>query len=553
MAQVVPAGWRELKATGGAAREIETLELLEEGLSDRYTVYHGVHWTRLGQRGYALHGEIDFAIVSSVGHVVLIEQKAGSLIEHGEQLYKRYAEGDKDVVSQLARNTENLRNRLRNECGAAMPPFEALFYCPDHRLRGGAVAGLERARIIDAPRRGELVQRIQALLPIHDEPLPSTPKVHAFFADLLELVPDVQALVGQVGALQTRLSGGLAEWARRIECEPFRLRVIGTAGSGKTQLALAVFRDAVAAGKRPLYVCFNRPLADHFARIAPAGGEVTTYHQLADRIARARGQAPDFASPGAFEHLARVLDAHAPDEPDRFDELIVDEGQDFEAGWADNLMRFLRPGGRAWWLEDPMQNLYGRPPVPLPGWVTLRSDVNYRSPADVIHMLNRLLPLQGAMRGGSPLTGSNYTLVTYTDGADLLARTRAAIDECMQLRFRHADMAVVTYRGRQGSKFTPFDQLGRHRLRSPTGGYDLLGNAVYTDGSLLLDSVMRFKGQSAPCVIFTEIDFEALDDGAVRRLFVGATRATVKLVLVISERAAGVLLERLRREPAPIR
>ena len=28
-----------------------------------------------------------------------------------------------------------------------------------------------------------------------------------------------------------------------------------------------------------------------------------------------------------------------------FDELIVDEGQDFQEGWAENLLRFLRPGG----------------------------------------------------------------------------------------------------------------------------------------------------------------------------------------------------------------
>ena len=55
----------------------------------------------------------------------------------------------------------------------------------------------------------------------------------------------------------------------------------------------------------------------------------------------------------------------------------------------------------------------------------------------------------------------------------------------------------------------------------------------------------RFKGQSAPCVIVTEIDFEALDELALRKLFVGATRATMKLMLVLSERAAALLLGRL--------
>ena len=48
--------------------------------------------------------------------------------------------------------------------------------------------------------------------------------------DELELAPDPSTLVGQARRLVTRLSGGLATWARRPEFEPFRLRVIGTAG-----------------------------------------------------------------------------------------------------------------------------------------------------------------------------------------------------------------------------------------------------------------------------------------------------------------------------------
>ena len=106
----------------------------------------------------------------------------------------------------------------------------------------------------------------------------------------MRLVPDTSARVDEAATLYTRLSEGLAEWARRIECQPHRLRVIGTAGSGKTQLALSVMRDAARAGRRTLYVCYNRPLADHIARIAPPGCDVLTYHQLGERVMRLRGQ-----------------------------------------------------------------------------------------------------------------------------------------------------------------------------------------------------------------------------------------------------------------------
>jgi len=102
----------------------------------------------------------------------------------------------------------------------------------------------------------------------------------------------------------------------------------------------------------------------------------------------------------------------------------------------------------------------------------------------------------------------------------------------------------VTWRGREHSHLLGFDKIGPHALKSFTGQYDLLGNPVFGEGDILTETVYRFKGQAAPYVVFTEIDFDSFDDQAMRKLFVGATRATMKLTLVISERAAGILMAR---------
>lgn len=192
-----------------------------------------------------------------------------------------------------------------------------------------------------------------------------------------------------------------------------------------------------------------------------------------------------------------------------------------------------------------MQNLYGRPSVCLPGWVTLHSDVNYRTPKDIVDVLNRMLPLARPMEAGSPLAGADVEIVSYADARDLVAKTVSAVTRCIGLGFKRSHIALVTYRGRERSLLAPYDRLGPYPLRAPTGQYDLLGNAVHTEGNVLIDSVLRFKGRASPCVVFTEIDFESLDDAAIRRLFVGATRATMKLTLVASERAARILEARL--------
>jgi hypothetical protein len=384
---------------------------------------------------------------------------------------------------------------------------------------------------------------IEGILVVEDPIQASLIEVERFFRDMLRLVPDVSAIQGASDALYTRLSGGLADWARKLSFSPFRLRVVGTAGSGKTQLAMAVFREAIAAGRRPLYVCYNRPLADRVLQILPAGGETLTYLQLCDRITRASGEIPDFAKPDAFARLERTFDAFVPTSEWLFDELIIDEGQDFNQGWADNALKLLKPEGRAWWLEDPMQNLYGRPPVNLPSWVELRSDTNFRSPGDILVTLNKLIRLQRPVERGSPLSGSEVEIITYTDAADLLRQTTRAITNAISAGFKREMIAVVTYRGRENSSLSPYDKLGPYTLKASTGRYDLLGNTLFSEGDVLVESVHRFKGQSAPYVVFTEIDFEKLDDLACRRFFVGATRASARLSLVISERAAKVLLE----------
>jgi len=544
MAHIIPEGWQALATTGAQQREIETLALLAANLPDAYTVYHGVHWTRVNQ-GHAFVGEIDFAIVNPAGNLLLIEQKSGFLSETPEGLAKQYDKTEKLVPAQMTRSAEALRNRLNKYCTSGKPTQDSLLYCPDYQVKQPGTAGIDPARIVDANRREHLVRIIRTLLPEDAPASPIADEVNRFLRNELRLVADVATVAGQVRTLYTRLSGGLAEWARCIECEPFRLRVIGTAGSGKTQLALDVLQDAVAVGRRPLYVCYNRPLADHIALIAPTGSTVATYHQLCDRILRATGQVPDVSKPGAFQALESFMVDHKPDAAWRFDELVVDEGQDFQPAWRDALLKLLKPDGRAWWLEDPMQNLYGRPPVELPGWIVLRAHTNYRTPRDILATLLRLVGPAQSIESGSPLDGSDVEILTYNGHTGLMEKTKSAITRGLGAGFKKDMIAVVTYRGREHSSFTPLDKLGPHTLKAFTGQYDLFGSPVYSEGELFIDSVHRFKGQSAPCIVFTEIDFEELDEAALRKLFVGMTRATMKLILVMSERATAAMLGRL--------
>ena len=296
--------------------------------------------------------------------------------------------------------------------------------------------------------------------------------------------------------------------------------------------------------------CFNRPLADYIARIAPPGAKIANYHQLCDWVARDGGYTPDFQVPGEFERLEARFAATPIPERWRFDVLVVDEGQDFHAPWAAPRACWRRKAhGGGWKIRCRTCTCAARRAA---GWVTLKALTNYRSPRDLLEfvrdIVGRVEPLAAELRSGSPFDGSDPSVSSYGEegaSADALAdacidATKRAITHALSLGFRKQDIAVLSYRGREGSVLAPLDQLGPHRLKSFTGKYDLFGNPEYREGDVLLDSIYRFKGQSAPCVILTEVDFDTLDARA-RKLFVGATRATMKLLIVASSRAAAQL------------
>lgn len=544
MAHIHPTGWQEMSVTGNAAREIETLTYLDQRLHDEpYRIYHGVHWTNV-ENGFSAFGEIDFIIVAPNGRVLLIEQKAGFLSETPDGLVKNFEGKPRRVANHIMRSIRGLKERFGGELS-----IDYLLYCPDYIVRDPHLAGLDPRHIIDAGSKERLAPMIREILPIRDpKPDEQFDKVTRFLGNMLSVRPDPSSMIGNAADMVTRLSGGLATWARRLEFSPFRLRVIGTAGSGKTQLALAEYTAALEAGQCPLYVCYNRPLADHISSLVPAGGRVATFHMLSDAFVREQGHTPNYASPGVWNEIEAMMTQATLPAAWQYDVLIVDEGQDFSIAWRDILLRMLKDDGRAIWLEDPNQNLYDRDEVPLPGWVKLHSDTNFRSPRQIVDMLASIGAVQPPVVAGSPFKGADIEELLYPEGDTeaMLAQTRKAITMCLGAGFARHDIAIASFRGREKSAILNLDKLSdAHTLKSFTGEYDLFGTPIYREGGLLAESIYRFKGQSAPAIIFTEIDFEQINELVLRKLFVGMTRARLKLVMVLSERAEQQLLDRM--------
>jgi superfamily I DNA and RNA helicase len=123
-----------------------------------------------------------------------------------------------------------------------------------------------------------------------------------------------------------------------------------------------------------------------------------------------------------------------------------------------------------------------------------------------------------------------------------LAQLQDTLHALWQEGYQPSQVAVVCWGGSDSVKALAQQRLAGKSVRHFTGRYTPEGEAVWADGDLLVESLRRFKGQSAPVVVLHHVDFETVTDAERRKLFVGLTRGQLRVDLVLSERAARALL-----------
>ncbi|MDO9024630.1 NERD domain-containing protein/DEAD/DEAH box helicase [Zwartia sp.] len=513
----------------GLQRELDVLRVLEQSLSEGYEIFHSVPWHTVHE-GRDRHGEIDLVVLGPTGNILLLEIKSGAVELINGVMFKMYKEGSKDVGRQLKVQHAAMVSRLQQACLRAV--VTNCLVLPDFRVEGQHVVGIPPERIVDATGFAQLGSFVMETLAsgggvgggvggTSSDPSSLT-SLRQFLCNEFKVTPDLRVLGAQLRQTTLRLADGLATWVPRIDTPSGVLRIQATAGSGKTQLALRLLQDATAASQRSLYVCYNRALADHITQLAPTRARIASFHELCVDHHRQHVGEPDFGAKGLYDKLSAeykdAVDA-TPEMQGRYQLIIIDEGQDFEPDWVASLLPQLSEDGRIYLLEDAAQRLYPRDEFDLSDVVTVRCQDNFRTPRQVCQVLNALKLSDSPIEARSAYEGEIPNFHTYTTEAQLRRQTEAAVKHLLSLGIALSDIALVSWRGLMNSDLIQTPELGDWTLRRPTGKYSTAGDALWAEGELLVDSVYRFKGQSAAGIVLTEVDFETLDEGVKRKLF----------------------------------
>jgi UvrD-like helicase family protein/nuclease-like protein/type III restriction/modification enzyme restriction subunit len=349
-----------------------------------------------------------------------------------------------------------------------------------------------------------------------------------------------------------------------------RVEVVGPAGSGKSLVAVEKARRLSREGWRTLFVCFNQALATAVLREVEeeveddeeeGGGRddlrptVSTFHRLAETLAASAGllrAKPADPGPEWFDGLAaNLVPAISALPAERYEAIVVDEGQDFAADWLVGLELLLRnpDDGILWVFHDPGQALFRDDVVADLGLERLELFEDYRSPAPVAELAGRFYqgpgtPVPMAEEGRTP------EVIEAAAGADTVEAVRRTLHHVLvEEDVRPWHVAVLS--GQTASKSDVWHQRRYGNVELWNGAIDDDGRSLglpgelvpeepKDDGVVLFETVRRFKGLERPVVILCELPDEG--DRLDQLLYTALTRATAHLVVI----APATLARRLR-------
>lgn len=212
-------------------------------------------------------------------------------------------------------------------------------------------------------------------------------------------------------------------------------RVKGPAGSGKSMVLAARAATLLGQGKEVLVVTFNLTLLNYLQdlavrwplpsalharkhivwlnfhswcrRLCIAAGETAAYRQMWAEHFKALEQPAEGCNapkPGLEDLLndfiakliSRVIQEH-PGTVQRYDAILIDEGQDFRPPWISILRQCLRPGGEMLLVADKSQDIYDTARLLTDDAMTgcgfsgkwAQLDVSHRMPAQLIPLLRQ--------------------------------------------------------------------------------------------------------------------------------------------------------------------
>lgn len=553
MAEMIPP---EIDPATKSAAERKIFPRLQTELSNEWTVLHSLNIKNHPTQPWS---EIDFVLIGPSG-VYCVEVKGGRVKRvAGEWQYvdrdDRVSRDPRGPFQQVQGATQALTSYIKSSCphlrhvavmsGVALP--DTIFEADGPDIIPEIVYDLES---VDRPFEDYLERVSRYWMPIlaqkscvdfHWLTPPQRNEIvqllrpdFDFRVSLRPLIKEANRVLVKFTEDQARVMDGLRTNKRVV--------INGSAGTGKTLLAIEEAKRWSRVGARVFLTCFNKNLA-RYLRSALEGYdvEVDNFHYFVVRVVREAGM--ELSLPRATqEEMFRVFYPQAcavalleSEHFQPYDVLIVDEAQDLLLGTYldifDVLVRDGMDNGRWRMFLDLHQDLYRG--TAAGSWSRILSDATrFDLSTNCRNTRNIALTV-------SAVSGVDLSRTIYLSGPDVKVHfVRDSEDERRQVS-RAVNRLL-------GEKLDPADIviLGHKRLENSSladgfvnVAYRLLDLESRADVPAIRYATVRsFKGLEADVILMTGVDdFESTE--RLLELYVGLSRARAYLEFYVYESA----------------
>ena len=525
-------------------------------------VYHSFRWLAENERGTLHEGECDFVVLDPANGMLFIEVKGGTLryVPEGES-WERILNGgriqklNKSPFDQCSRNMFNLLDRVEKEhpfIGRGKLPFTFGYAVafPHSRYEGTLPMGIHRDLLLDDSKCEDLKRSIQAIFdrwrkfphpPMGTQEMDGVrtalfPKF-GILPVLWRQVEDQEERLRRLTDAQSLLLDFLARQKLAAIC--------GVAGSGKTILAMAKAQELARSGMRTLFLCFNKPLKDWIKKVMQEDADdnlvVNNYHGLALHLCQ-KAQI-EFWNDEEGETPASFWEEDVPDRmmnalgilgaEDKFDAIIVDEGQDFRELWwtsMDSLFRDPENKGCYFVFYDPKQNVFSTS-ASLPSELGEPFDlpVNCRNTVKIAKHCADLIGIESNVLPSAP-AGDEPEILNSPNFKEAFRLAAKKVNEWCQAGKGGLKSSQVAVLAPSSQKDDCPEKFGSVPMTTKFEEWR-------KDEGVLLSSARRFKGLEADAVVILCVPSEEPED--LMEQYVARSRAKHVLVVIEVEEAEG--------------
>jgi hypothetical protein len=540
--------------------ERDTARCLVAQLPNDCIIYHSYPWlkTDRNDRGNTTikEGETDFVIILPSHGMLILEVKGGEITydedsrDWSRVLGNGRLKSIQDPFEQANRNTHYLENAIkrRGYQGANSLPFTygyAVVF-PDCEYKGPTPVGAEPAIIFSASDLPYLDRRITSALnqwSRRDNPRSlssdDVKNITKAISPGFNLLPVLFRKLEEQEEKLFRLTNEQQNLLNFLG-QKQRACIEGVAGSGKTMLAQAQAEKFADAGKTVLFICYNKNLAkwisDSIADEYKSLITVKHFHGLCADWIRKAGMSFTPPSQGANEfwqdEAADLLMDAIDIVPEKYDAVIVDEGQDFYPNWWMPLEMINCAGdeGAMYIFYDPRQNLYVDQKGSLPAMgEAYNLPTNCRNTRAIAGKCSEILNVDIPTREEAPL-GEKPTVLTRGLNYDVKKRVERYINEWVKDgNLKPSQIAILSPNKKERSSISDLNAAQGIKITEDI-------DAWREDKGVLFSTVKSFKGLEADAVLLIDIPEEE-DTSFFKQsdYYVACSRAKHLLVVIHKE------------------